>query len=913
MIVPKIASATIFETIASSVVNKIAAILSYILGWLGSQVVILEGTIIDWLVNHSQFTKLFVVQTGWGIARDVANLFFIGILIYIAFGTILRLEKFNTSKLLFNLVLFAILINFSLTISGIIIDFSQALFKFFIFAPIKGEFELSPQLANALSLQNFWAPGGSATQFEAYDFTLSETMLKALAQIILTVIFTFITVIVFGAMIAILFIRNIYLWTLLILAPIAWICGIVPLKQIRANAGKWWDQFIKWATVAPVLGFFIFLALLAAQGRAQLTGGFETTSPGGMPNDLFRDNFNPVNIFQFVAIIGLMIAGLIAAEAFGAKTAGAARGMIEKRGKAIKGWMQRQGTKGAGAVGGGALAGISKAASKIPFVGGLLSQPISVAGRNLQARGEIIKESEREKAKKRIAHIKSLDELSNTFPTLTGNEQIAAINKAMKVGKMPDNMKDVAMKLAAKGEINKMELLKIDATLRPEWQEPSKKISELNEKRRQSFTTNKPITAIINGIMKAGKMPDNMKDVAMRLALQGEIDKRELLKIEATLSPEWQESLKKISALNKEREELEAKNEKDPYFVEIASSKKEALEKNYNQIASQTSQLESTVAKSSEKSSPAEINKIVEPLAKISDGSAEALKKNHDQTAFYTKQLESNVAKTFEKSSPTEISKTIASIDINKIPVALKDAIINNMADDPAKYNSSVVMGIVGQKPIAEKASFVETLLRARMNRVKNAANLTDVEKLDALKNSDPTLIKRLNGNSGLKQLDATFNNFYDEIKAASAAGPTTGGPTTGGSTTGGPSATGPTGGGPIPGGPTAGGAGPSWTPPPPSPPSPPPSPVPPPSPPPPPTPGGWQPPSPPPPRKPPEWTPPSPPPPRSPGWVPPASSPPRRDETDVPTYLRKRREEGSRRMPSTQFDYPQDEKAGGD
>ena len=659
MIVPKIASAqfgiglfgTAMEAGLSYLINKGAAVVSYALAWLGAQIIILEGKLLDWLVDSSQFTKLYVVQTGWGIARDIANLFFIGILIYIAFGIILKLEKFNASKLLFKLVLFAILINFSLTISGIIIDFSQALFKFFIFAPIKGEFELSPQLANALSIQGFWGTEDISAKIQSFNFSLSAEILKAIGRLIMTVVFTFITVIVFGAMIIILFVRNIYLWVLLILAPIAWICGLVPVGPIAANAKKWWDQFIKWATVAPVMGFFIFLTLLTAQGRSQLTGGFQTTSPGGTPEDLFRDNFSFVNIFQFVAVIGIMIAGLVAAEGFGSKTAKAAHGLIDRSGKAAKAWMQRQGAKGVGTVGGGALAGISKGVSKIPLLGAL-SKPIGVAGRSLQAQREKIKAAEIKKADERLSHLKSPDELSRAFPTLTTNEQIAAIKRAMKAGKMPDNMKDMALKLAIKGEINKAELLKIDPTLREEWQ---------------------------------------------------------------TL-------IKKTDKLEVEKNQLDKKSEDDPVFV-AGGGKDKVMKAKQSEI----------------------------------DGAKQEFKVQ--------------VAKSFEKSSPTEISRTIASMDINKIPASLKDAIINNMAEDPVKYNSSVVMGVVGQKPIAEKSSFVEALLRARMNRARdlNPTLLTDMQQLDALKNSpekdDQLLIDRLNKNPGLRNLKATFDNFYDAIK----------------------------------------------------------------------------------------------------------------------------------------------------
>jgi hypothetical protein len=88
----------------------------------------LEAKVLSWVVDKSHFTTLGVVQQGWKICRDFANLFFIAVLIYIAFSLILKLQKGDPKKLLFKVIAMAIIINFSLMIGGIIIDFSQVLF-----------------------------------------------------------------------------------------------------------------------------------------------------------------------------------------------------------------------------------------------------------------------------------------------------------------------------------------------------------------------------------------------------------------------------------------------------------------------------------------------------------------------------------------------------------------------------------------------------------------------------------------------------------------------------------------------------------------------------------------------------------------------------------------------------------------
>src|SRR4030042_7047561 len=65
------------------------------------------------------------VQRGWKVIRDICNLFFLLVLLFIAFCTILQIEKSNAKKNLLTLILMALLINFSTPIAIFIFDGSQ--------------------------------------------------------------------------------------------------------------------------------------------------------------------------------------------------------------------------------------------------------------------------------------------------------------------------------------------------------------------------------------------------------------------------------------------------------------------------------------------------------------------------------------------------------------------------------------------------------------------------------------------------------------------------------------------------------------------------------------------------------------------------------------------------------------------
>ena len=739
---------------------KAASSIAYAVAYLGGQIIQLESKILAWVIDMSSFTKLPIVQTGWKIVRDFTNLFFIAILIYIAFATILRLSSYSAKKTLWKVVVIAILINFSLMFSGIIIDFSQMMFKYFIFATLqeKTGHQFGLAMADALKLQTFWSSDKSVMQTEDTNQP-KDNLFTAFIKLLFIVIFTFIVVIVLGALVLILLVRNFWLWFLLILAPIAWFCWIAPIPIFSQYWKQWWKKFLQWAFMAPIMGFFLFLALTLYFGNKQNQEATTKTlidenalkaqwgAGEAKSESIFSFNkpgttiFNPINVMQLGLVLGFLIAGLMAGSALGSKTAGGALGLITKAGKGTQKWMQRKGTKGATKVAGAGLSGIAKGVSKIPLVGGALSKPFGVAGRGFQAKAEAIKKEERGKAAKRLEG-KSLSDLDRDWKTLTENEKFAAVNKALKAGQMPKNMKAKAMELAEKGQISKKELLKIDPTLRQDWQERMKKINSLQADK--SAATN------------AGNL-----DLA-----------------------------------NKIQQEINAE----------------------------------------------------------------------------TGKLQSNIKQDFEDKSATEISKTIASVDFGKAPL-LAEAFVNNMADDPTKYNPYVVMDIVGQKPVAEKPVFVEALIRAKMNKSKKTTNL---DKLADIEKNEPELVKKLNKSPGLRQINSTFDDIAEKICPTKKQPP-------------------PEEKGPIITPPPAHG-GPFGAPaalPPHVPPSPPPS--------------GWQPPSPPPPRTaPPEWTPPSAPPsrPREP-WTPADTGP--RPETFRPQRPTREIREQTRENPPKKYYNPRE------
>src|SRR3989344_5022547 len=105
--------------------------LANILLGLGSLVLTIAGAIFNKSIEYTVLQmsdtlgKITSVNEAWGVIRDLANMLFIFVLLYVAIGTILGLSKVNWKKTLVLIVIAALLINFSLFFTKIIVDASN--------------------------------------------------------------------------------------------------------------------------------------------------------------------------------------------------------------------------------------------------------------------------------------------------------------------------------------------------------------------------------------------------------------------------------------------------------------------------------------------------------------------------------------------------------------------------------------------------------------------------------------------------------------------------------------------------------------------------------------------------------------------------------------------------------------------
>ncbi|MFH1326415.1 MAG: O-antigen polymerase [Candidatus Falkowbacteria bacterium] len=240
----------------STLMIWITTALGWVLAGVSKFVGYFLSLILQVLINVASFNNIIdvdAVKVGWVIARDLYNMFFVLILLVIAFATILRIESYSAQKLLPKLIIFAILINFSRTIFGLIIDFSQVIMMTFVnsFAGAPGELVSFFQMDKYFSLKDVEAA--------AYQ---SNSALAVLAGMIGGFIALLITTVVVVILLGVLLMRVIMLWVYTILSPFVFLGHAFPAAAKYTQ--QIWSDFIKNVISGPLLAFFIWLALTTA-------------------------------------------------------------------------------------------------------------------------------------------------------------------------------------------------------------------------------------------------------------------------------------------------------------------------------------------------------------------------------------------------------------------------------------------------------------------------------------------------------------------------------------------------------------------------------------------------------------------------------------------------------------------------
>jgi hypothetical protein len=276
----------------NTVTGVVSGFLEYFIIPISATLTALAGSILDYAVRYTIYGDGFSamkdsIQTVWVLLRDTANITFIFLLLYAAIRQILSgaVEK----KLMVSVIISAILINFSLFTTRIIVDASNILTNAiysqiviapaatnagqtavnYVLTPITGgsNVDLSGHIMDALKLNtvfdvsNAKDNGKSLTGWQGMFNSFSRLVL----YIITTWMFTMLAVIIIG--------RFIMLVILMAASPVGFVGITIP--GLGNMSAIWRKTLIDQCLLAPMLMFLLLLTI-------RLSKGFGTFDPGSI-------------------------------------------------------------------------------------------------------------------------------------------------------------------------------------------------------------------------------------------------------------------------------------------------------------------------------------------------------------------------------------------------------------------------------------------------------------------------------------------------------------------------------------------------------------------------------------------------------------------------------------------------------
>lgn len=326
------------------------AIGSYAILYLSSWVLSISASLFDYAIGYSLgmsviFDEFKAISYGWEMLRNLINLFFILILVYISIATILRIESYGYKKLLGKLVIAAVLINFSMFFTKIMIDVSNVVAIVFYkqindraqqstsnsgASKDNKQSHISYGIINALGLQEVWGVGSSiksktntassssgldpasiSKDFGIKNDTISlnpwAMTLVGLGGTVFVLILSF----VFFAAGVMFLGRTIMLIGLAVVSPVAFTAGILP--QTAKLADGWWKKMRTNLLFAPAYMIMMFIALEMLWGNSSGQKG------GGFMSLFTAEDFSAIgNVFYFIFMCVLLTMPLAVAASFGA-------------------------------------------------------------------------------------------------------------------------------------------------------------------------------------------------------------------------------------------------------------------------------------------------------------------------------------------------------------------------------------------------------------------------------------------------------------------------------------------------------------------------------------------------------------------------------------------------------------------
>jgi len=262
------------------------------------------ATMFAWAVDATVWQQLFNMKSVynlWGMIRDFFNLFFILTLLFIAFCTIFQIQAYNYKKWLLNLVLMALLTNFSFPVARFLIDATNVPMYFFLDSAVgdgKGGVEVFEAFNGGSKMNTLLFPPLEKVTKLFGDLETTKRLVRSL-------IFVFLLAASLLVLAVLFLVRLVALVLLVIFSPVGFAGSAIPWTQSFSK--KWWDYFFKYALFGPAAALMILVSIKFLQEFSGIGDAAGKTISDAIGNKSFQTAANVDEASTVTAMVTMLI------------------------------------------------------------------------------------------------------------------------------------------------------------------------------------------------------------------------------------------------------------------------------------------------------------------------------------------------------------------------------------------------------------------------------------------------------------------------------------------------------------------------------------------------------------------------------------------------------------------------------
>lgn len=280
----------------------ITSLVYYIGPGLASNVAYVGAYFFSYTVSlslNSVAYALDFLSWGWTTVRDLANMAFILILVYLAFIIMFRAETARTLQFLAWVIFIALIINFSFFLTRVVIDAGNILaVQFYNAIPYSatlsgtnnlvgfagsGVKDLSHSIMQAVGLQSLFSSGSFGEVIKASGGSVLGAMITLTVVFVALAVMFWILFFIFLHVGVKFLMRIVVLWFLIMAAPLALVARAVPSPAANVYYLRWQTMLLHYSFYPAI---FLFIYLILVRFLQQMMAG----QSGNLMSTLFSQN-----------------------------------------------------------------------------------------------------------------------------------------------------------------------------------------------------------------------------------------------------------------------------------------------------------------------------------------------------------------------------------------------------------------------------------------------------------------------------------------------------------------------------------------------------------------------------------------------------------------------------------------------